>query len=265
MDFNRIKNIEDKTSRVNELYNYLDEDIRFHTKASSIEFLTTIHFINKYLKHNENIIDVGAGTGAYSLFFTSKGYNVSAIELADRNIEVFKSKIEAGMNIDLIQGNALDLSYFKGKKFDHAFLMGPMYHLENKQDKLKSINEIKKILSNKGYIYISFINNDMVLLSEQSYDSSFILSSKYDKTSFKLENFPFVFHTFEEMKSIITEAGLLIELVIAQDGLAEILENIINKYNDEEFKAYLDMHIHLSTKKEMIGCSNHILFICRLA
>lgn len=264
MGLKKNKKIKNETSRVNELYNYLDEESRFHTKASSIEFLTTIHFINKYLKHNENIIDVGAGTGAYSLYFADKGYNVNAVELTDRNIEVFKSKIKPDMNINLIQGNALDLSYFKDEKFKHAFLMGPMYHLENKQDRLKSINEIKKIIANEGYIYISFINNDMVLLSEQTYDPSFILSSDYNRTSFKLDNFPFVFHTFEEMKSLILEAGLSIESVVAQDGLAEILENIINKYNDEEFEAYLNMHIHLSTKKEMIGHSNHILFICRI-
>lgn len=264
MGFDKIKNIKDETLRVNELYNYLDEDSRFQTKAASIEFLTTIHFINKRLKHKDKIIDVGAGTGSYSLYFADKGYNISAVELADRNVEIFKSKIKSNMNIDLIQGNALDLSYFKDKKFDHAFLMGPMYHLENKKDKLKSINEIKKIIANEGYIYISFINNDMVLLSEQSYDPSFILSNKYDRNSFKLDNFPFIFHTFDEMKSLIIKSGLSIESIVAQDGLAEILEETINKYNDEEFKAYLDIHIHLSTKKEMLGHSNHILFICRL-
>ncbi len=46
-----------------------------------IEFITTTTYINKYLKKNDRILEVGAGTGAYYLYYAYKGDTVDSIEL----------------------------------------------------------------------------------------------------------------------------------------------------------------------------------------
>jgi len=78
-------------------------------KAHYIEFITTTHYIDKYLKTGDRILEVGAGTGSYSLYYANKGYQVDALELIKSNIDIMNSNIKDNMNIKTIQGNALEL------------------------------------------------------------------------------------------------------------------------------------------------------------
>lgn len=87
---------------------YVEDDRLTSDKMRYIEFITTTHYIDKYLKDGDRILEVGAGTGAYSLYYADKGYQVDALELVQANVDVMKSKIKDNMNINAIQGNALD-------------------------------------------------------------------------------------------------------------------------------------------------------------
>ena len=94
MDFEQLAKIENESERVNRTYDIFNEDTRLnHSKAARVEFLTTVHYIEKYLKDGDKILDIGAGAGEYSLYFARKGYEVSALELADANIAAFKKKL----------------------------------------------------------------------------------------------------------------------------------------------------------------------------
>ena len=46
-----------------------------------------------------------------------------------------------------------------------------------------------------GKIFFAFISNDFVFLTEFGYDINYFSNGDYDKESFKLNDFPFVFHT----------------------------------------------------------------------
>ena len=73
-------------------YNEWNEDDRLLSRFGQVEFLTTIRFVEKYLKPGMKILEVGAGTGRYSHYFARKGYTVDAVELVERNIVGFKEK-----------------------------------------------------------------------------------------------------------------------------------------------------------------------------
>ncbi len=98
--------------------NRLTED-----KAHMVEFLTTVRYIDKYLKNGDRILDIGAGTGIYSLYYAKKGYKIDAIELTNSNIKEFKKNIKKEMNIDVEKGNALDLSKYRDNTFDITLLL----------------------------------------------------------------------------------------------------------------------------------------------
>ena len=172
MDFNELYQIKDELEQINKTYEIFNEDIRLNrSKAARVEFLTTVNYIEKYLKYGDSILDIGAGAGEYSLYFAEKGYSVSALELADNNITAFRKKIKPNQNIDLKQGNAVDLSKYESDSFDIVLLFGPLYHLHKEVDRQKCISEAKRVCKPDGKIFFAFISNDMVIATEFSWNS----------------------------------------------------------------------------------------------
>ena len=99
-------------------YNNYDEDDRFARKSRRIEFLTTLRYIQYFANKGCKILEIGAGTGAYSVELAKMGYNVTAVELVEHNLEIMKKKAEGINNITCMQGDALDLSRFEDNSFD---------------------------------------------------------------------------------------------------------------------------------------------------
>ena len=114
---------------ITDYYNKYREDERLTTKSHLPDYLTTMKYIEEYLKPDSKIIEIGAGTGRYSLTLAEKGYDVTAVELVEHNIEIMRSKIKENMNLKTYQGNACDLDFIESKKYDIVLLLGPVYHL----------------------------------------------------------------------------------------------------------------------------------------
>lgn len=127
------------TTYIVNFYNNYDEDNRLALRHGSVEFLTTMRYIEKYLKPNSKIIEIGAGTGRYSHALARQGYEVDSVELVEHNIEVFKKNTLPNELITIRQGNAMDLSEFGDNQYDITLLLGPLYHLYDKEDKQKRL------------------------------------------------------------------------------------------------------------------------------
>ena len=262
MDFEQLAKIENESERVNKTYDIFNEESRLnHSKAARVEFITTVHYIEKYLKEGNKILDIGAGAGEYSFYFARKGYEVSALELADANIEAFKKKLAPEDKIDLVQGNALDLSNYEDKSFDIVLLFGPLYHLKNEKDKQRCIEEAKRVCKDGGKIFFAFISNDFVFLTEFGYDSNYFSNGDYDKDTFKLNDFPFVFHTVDAARNLLYKSDINILHEVASDGASELLAMKINEMSEGDYAQYLRYHFYICEKPEMIGMSNHLLFV----
>lgn len=262
MDFEQLLKIENESERVNRTYDLFNEDSRLnYSKAARVEFLTTVRYIEKYLKEGDKILDIGAGAGEYSFYFARKGYEVSAIELADANIATFRKKLKSEDKIDLVQGNALDLSRYEDKSFDIVLLFGPLYHLQNDADKLKCISEAKRVCKDGGIIFFAFISNDFVFLTEFGYDKNYFSNGDYDKETFRLYDFPFVFHTVDRAKSLLSDGGIHMLHAVAADGASELMAERINGMSDKDYEQYLRYHFYICEKPEFLGMTNHLLFV----
>ena len=262
MNFIDLAKIENESERVNKTYDIFNEDARLnHSKAARVEFLTTVHYIEKYLKEGDKILDIGAGAGEYSLYFARKGYEVSALELADANIAAFRKKLTPEDKIDLVQGNAMDLSRYADKSFDIVLLFGPLYHLQSDTDKLQCIREAKRVCKDGGKMFFAFISNDFVFLTEFQYDVHYFASGDYNKETFRLNDFPFVFHTVASARAILARGGVKVLHEVASDGASELLADRINAMSAEDYAQYLRYHFYICEKPEMLGMSNHLLFV----
>jgi len=265
MDFNALRQIENEQKRISALYEIFNEDSRLnHSNAAKVEFITTANFIEKHLKQGDKLIDIGAGTGEYSIHYANKGYSVTAVELADNNISVFKNKLTPDLDVNLTQGNACDLSMFSDNTFDIVLLLGPLYHISDLSERKKCINEARRVCKQEGIIFVAYISSDMVILTETFlYNSDYLKNGDYDKKTFALENFPFVFSTVSNARNELIQERLEILHEVASDGLSELLAEKINKLDDEGFSLYLNYHLYCCEKPEMLGRSNHLLFVCK--
>ena len=77
----------DLIEALNSYYQSHDEDARLRSRHGCVEFLTTVRYIDKYLRPGMKILDIGAGTGIYSHHYARQGYEVDAVELIEHNMK----------------------------------------------------------------------------------------------------------------------------------------------------------------------------------
>ena len=148
-------------------YNHYDEEGRLLCRYGQVEYLTTMKYIREYLSQvsEPTILELGAGTGRYSVTLAKQGYQVTAVELIPHNLELLKSKLDGSEKITAILGNALDLSVFPDASFSLTMVLGPMYHLYTKDEKLQALSEAVRVTKPGGYILVAYCMNEPTVVS----------------------------------------------------------------------------------------------------
>ena len=147
-------------------YSNYDEDGRLLSRHGQVEYLTTMKYIHELSNAAENnkVLEVGAGTGRYSVTLAKEGYQVDALEFTTHNLEVMNAKIDGIDNIRTHQGTALDLSRFEAESFDMVLVLGPMYHTFTKEDKEKVLAEAIRVTKKGGYIFLAYCMNEATVI-----------------------------------------------------------------------------------------------------
>lgn len=145
-------------------YKNFDEDNRLSSRSGSVEYRTTMRYIERYLMPRARVIEIGAATGRYSHALAQMGYVVDAVELLEHNIELFKKNTQPNETVTITQGNALDLSDFPDCTYDITLLLGPLYHLYNDADKHKAISEAIRVTKPGGIVFAAWVMSDALLL-----------------------------------------------------------------------------------------------------
>lgn len=136
-----------------DFYNYYDEDSRLALKHGTVEFITTMRYIERYIRPGDHVLEIGAGTGRYSHTLVRQGYAVDAVELVTHNIEIFRKNIQEDEKITISQGNAMDLSAYQDNVYDITLLLGPLYHLYSIEDKQQALREAIRVTKPGGVIF----------------------------------------------------------------------------------------------------------------
>ena len=244
------------------IYDYFDEEHRLTASpARTIEFLTTTRQFEKFLKPGMRILDVGAGTGAYSLKYAAEGYSVTAVEPVKKHCALIQTKRQPEMDLTVIQGNALDLSSLAEEAFDLVLCLGPLYHLETEAQRTQCVRQVLRVLKPGGAAFFAFINNDMVFVTEAMvYNSEFLDNGRYDRSTFKVADIPFVFLSLEQVHRWLDAQGWKPVQEFAADGMAELLAEKLNALKPEPFQSWLEFHMAMCEKPQMLGASNHVVF-----
>ncbi|MFR4440618.1 MAG: class I SAM-dependent methyltransferase [Hungatella sp.] len=246
-------------------YNKFCEDKRLTRRHGQVEFITSMKYIHKYLKNYENpkILDIGAGTGRYSVQLAKEGFDVTAVELVRYNLGILKSKKSS---VKAFQGTALNLSRFQDNTFHVTLLFGPMYHLYTMEDKVQALNEAKRVTRPGGTILVAYCMNEYSILT-YGFKENHILESmqkgKVDET-FHVVSEPedlYDYVRIEDIDQMKEAAGLDRVQLIAADGPANYMRTVLNAMDDETFRVFMEYHLSTCERADLLGASAHTLDI----
>ena len=254
-----------------DFYNNYDEDNRLMVKHGSVEFLTTMRYIEKYIKSGDRVLEVGAGTGKYSHTLARKGYIVDAMELVEHNIEVFKKNTQSNENITIIQGNALDLSVFPDNEYDITLLLGPLYHLYSVIDKQQALREAIRVTKQGGIIFAAYVISDGCLLDEGFMHGNikiaeYIKNGLLDSETFAAKSEPkdlFELVRKEDIDDLMSVFPTTRLHYVAADGSALLMREAIDKMDNDTFELYLKYHFATCEREDLLGITSHAIDIFR--
>lgn len=236
-----------------------------------IEFDITKQYLDEYIiGENLEIFDIGGGPGRYSIYLAEKGHKVSLLDLSNRNIEVAKEKsAERGIELEAyIHGNALELGEYE-QKYDVIMLMGPLYHLINESDRKAAVDGALRLLKQNGIIIASFISKYAPIQDYlkgihpiESVDE--LLGYLEDGKSAGDKGFTTAYFTSaKEAKDLMNGFGLRELIFVGVENILGSKEKEINELGESEYIKWLDICYKLGQDENLIGTSEHFLYIGR--
>jgi len=252
-------------NEIEKYYNKFNEDKRLKTRHGQVEFTVSLDYIKKYLKQGNKVVDIGAGTGAYSKALYDLGYDVTAVELVKKNVRVIEEKCP---NIKVLHKDARNLKCFSDESFDVCILFGPMYHLFTTEDKVEVLNQAKRITKKGGYIFVAYLLADYALVLHGFMDNNIRQSINEGKID---ENFNIIasekdlysYVRLNEIKEYTKQAGLNLITIFSPDGPTDYIRKYVNNLSEEDFKVYLNYVKQNSQRQDMLGASSHVVTILK--
>ena len=251
-------------------YENYDEEHRLTSNHGKVEYITTMKYIHEYLKEKSDskIIEIGAATGRYSVTLAKEGYDVTAVDLVSSNLDKLRAKLDGTEKIEVYEGNALDLSRFNDETFDMTLLLGPMYHFYNDTDRQKALSEAVRITKKGGHIFVAYIMNETTIIDclfnmgrlDEIRDKG-LVTEDWHCLSNPEELFSMI--RTEEIAALNATADVTREKLIASDGTTNFFRPMIDGLSDEHFNAWVDFHLHICERQDIVGMSHHSLDILK--
>jgi len=256
---------------IDNFYTNYDEEGRLISRHGSVEFLTTMRYIEKYLHPGAKVLEVGAGTGRYSRAIADMGYEVEAIELVPHNIDIFRNLITPQQKINVTQGNALDLSAFADSTFDITLVLGPMYHLYTTSDKRQAISEALRVTKPSGIIFVAYCISDCWLYEDVFGNGYIDIHEQIAKGLVNPETFGttskpedlFELVRKEDIDQLMSNFNVTRLHYVATDMISRIIREGLANMTDETFDMYLKYHYAICERPDMVGVTHHSLDVFR--
>lgn len=251
-----------------DFYGWSHEESRLErSRHGQLEYAVTMDYIHRYAAKGSKVLEIGAGTGRYSVALAKEGMDVTAVELLENNLEILRESGRGIDNLQSYQGDALDLSRFADETFDVTLCFGPMYHLYDSADVHKAIDEAVRVtkkggvilyafLSVFGIMYANYFQGNWAAGQEENFDGNYVIRHFKEQL--------FTGYDITEFEGLFADKPVQWIATTGVDGMVESLEGREDfALTDEDFEKFVKWYLAFSEKRELLGGTNHLLYICR--
>ena len=255
-------------------YGKFKEEHRLTTRHGIVEFTVSMKYVHEFIEKTRSgrenseikLLDVGAGTGRYSVELSREGFDVTAVELVKHNLEILRSKHE---KVKTWQGNAMNLHFLDDATFDVTLLFGPMYHLHSDEDRLRCLNEAKRVTKQNGFILVAYVMNEYAVLTycfkkgkiKEVLEKGSLTADFHTLTNINDDLYSYT--RLEDMERLNKAAGLERVKIFAPDGAADYMRREINALDEEGFRRFIEYQTAICERADLLGASSHTVDVLR--
>ena len=244
-------------------------------RTGVLEFARSQELIRRHLPPPIKVVlDVGGGPGAYSCWLAREGYEVHLNDPVRRHLG--EAKLASDSQPDhpvasVSRGNALSLPH-SDEASDAVLLMGPLYHLTRRDDRLRALREARRVLRPGGLVFTSVINRFASLLDtlkrgliDEPGVVDMIRQDMVEGQHRSPTDVYFTtayFHRPEELEAEIREAGLKLKELVAVQGPGWLAEDFSSRWSNPQRRArLLELVRAVEHEPTLFGMSPHLMAV----
>ena len=264
-------------SEVLSYYESFDEAGRLARGGGMLESIRMRELILRFLSPPPGVVlDVGGGPGRYSCWLAELGYQVHLIDPVEKHVRQAREASESQPRHPLASaalGDARSLDHGDGAA-DAVLLMGPLYHLVDREQRLRALREAYRVLSPGGLLIAKAVNRYASLMDALT--MGFIDDPDYlpilrrdlqdgqhrgheDGSSYFTTAF---FHRPEELESEVREAGFHQQDLYSVKGPGELATDLAGRLSDPgKRELLLDLVRSVEQEQTLLGVSSHFIVV----
>lgn len=260
------------STAIEDFYTSTSEEGRLQLGLGPLEFERNKELISRYLTKKNVVVDVGGGPGVYSEWLANLGHEVYLIEPVEKHIkQAQKRSAKAKKPFKVILGEAQKLE-LPDNFADIVILHGPLYHLQQQQERINAIGEAKRVLKPGGIALGFAINHSAstitALLNGFIHTPGIFEMCKEELrygTHTPPQNMPGVlpsayFHHPDELKRELEMAGLAYLDTLAVEGLIWMDKNYFESRSDAGKKANMMELMQITENdRSLLSLSPHMM------
>lgn len=265
--------------QIRAFYEKYNEADRLATGVFQLERERTQELLARYLpKPPAKILDIGGGPGVYAAWLAQRNYEVHLVDPVTTHLENARKLSEqqpATPIVGITEGDARALQ-FDDACAEAVLLLGPLYHLVERRDRVTALREARRVLKPGGVLCAAIISRFASalggLFENALSDPLFAEIVQHDLATGEHRNLTgridyfteAYFHRPHEIAEEMAEAGLQHELTLAIEGPAWLMHDFEVGWNDAARRAQmLELMRQMEHEPSLIGASAHLLTLAR--